>query len=923
MPEAGQTPGGPLVGRDEELATLRDALVAASGHDGRVALVTGPAGVGKTTLVTAACRDTRRPVAVGRCAADTAAVPLWPWRRAAHGTPAATVLERLAREESTGAGAGGLASEHLARTAEAADAVAEGIDGGTVVVLEDLHWADAWSTELLGHLGVHASGGPTLVATSRRPPVAAGLADLLRVPTTCHVPLAGLGVEAVAAYLAATEGREVTPARVAEVTAATGGLPWLLAATVGRDPGRARADVAAAALAGLDAAQRDVLTTAAVLGEVLDLDLLTAVTGRSRAEVAGALSLARGAGVVRDGRFVHDLVREVVAEHARADPADLCLAAAEHVLASGDPARSLTWWVRSPPAASVRRRGAGAAADAARAAVLRGTLDDARRLLDGWSGDPAVSGEPALLADLCLLQAEVAFGAGAIGACLEHLARAAEAAVATAPPDRAGLLARTALTCWGVGYPQARDAVIGFCELALAEEQPADVRARLVAQLAAAVADVPDLPRARALTVQAVALARASGDDRALLDAARAEEITLVEAGDCGAARWDVATRAVAAASRLGLVLPLVIAHGWQLTASLELARPAAAEDAVTAMEGIGRRHGGYPRWHACRAGAALAAMRGRFAEGAALNAAALEAVPAAHDPVANGLAHQLGLHMAWVSGDVSWLLPTTEATLAEHPAIPVVLVARAVLAHLRGERSTAAQIVAQLVALPPEELWDERGRAVAFHLAQLVCEAGEPEQVRWMLAVLDGFREHDGVIGVHTAHVVGSPRRVIGLLHARQGEHVAAEQHLRAALAADSAMSAAPFVVHDLLGLAEVAAATGRGGEAAALASRAARGARALGMPGPGKRARRLLGTGEPAGAGSPLTPREREVMALVRRGSSNHEIASRLYLSERTVETHVSNLLRKLGHANRRELLVADGPGPHEQGPAGSGPV
>jgi DNA-binding NarL/FixJ family response regulator len=51
-------------------------------------------------------------------------------------------------------------------------------------------------------------------------------------------------------------------------------------------------------------------------------------------------------------------------------------------------------------------------------------------------------------------------------------------------------------------------------------------------------------------------------------------------------------------------------------------------------------------------------------------------------------------------------------------------------------------------------------------------------------------------------------------------------------------------------------------------------------------------------------LTPREREVLRLIARGYTYREAASELVLSERTIETHVSSVLRKLQLSNRREL-------------------
>jgi DNA-binding CsgD family transcriptional regulator/tetratricopeptide (TPR) repeat protein len=59
-------------------------------------------------------------------------------------------------------------------------------------------------------------------------------------------------------------------------------------------------------------------------------------------------------------------------------------------------------------------------------------------------------------------------------------------------------------------------------------------------------------------------------------------------------------------------------------------------------------------------------------------------------------------------------------------------------------------------------------------------------------------------------------------------------------------------------------------------------------------------------SGDGSPLTPRERAVTELVAQGKSNRAIAEELVLSERTVETHVSNILGKLGFTSRAQIVA-----------------
>ena len=53
-------------------------------------------------------------------------------------------------------------------------------------------------------------------------------------------------------------------------------------------------------------------------------------------------------------------------------------------------------------------------------------------------------------------------------------------------------------------------------------------------------------------------------------------------------------------------------------------------------------------------------------------------------------------------------------------------------------------------------------------------------------------------------------------------------------------------------------------------------------------------------------LTAREREVAALIAQGLSNQAIATKLILSERTVETHVASILSKLGHASRAQIAA-----------------
>jgi DNA-binding CsgD family transcriptional regulator len=58
--------------------------------------------------------------------------------------------------------------------------------------------------------------------------------------------------------------------------------------------------------------------------------------------------------------------------------------------------------------------------------------------------------------------------------------------------------------------------------------------------------------------------------------------------------------------------------------------------------------------------------------------------------------------------------------------------------------------------------------------------------------------------------------------------------------------------------------------------------------------------------GATSPLTPRKQEVAGFIAEGLSNREIADRLVISQRTAETHVANVLAKLGFTSRTQVAV-----------------
>ena len=139
---APRLPDWPLVGRDDQLALLVDALAAAEQGAPRFAALTGEPGIGKSRLcgeLAARAAANGAKVVVGRCSQDDGAPPLWPWRQVLRGLGA-----ELAVPDADDEGA-------EFRTWEAiADRVTEAARNETVVVvLDDLHWADRSSLRVL------------------------------------------------------------------------------------------------------------------------------------------------------------------------------------------------------------------------------------------------------------------------------------------------------------------------------------------------------------------------------------------------------------------------------------------------------------------------------------------------------------------------------------------------------------------------------------------------------------------------------------------------------------------------------------------------------------------------------------------------------------------------------------------------------
>jgi DNA-binding CsgD family transcriptional regulator len=389
-----------FVGRGPERGLLRERIVASAGGGGGLVLIAGDAGIGKTTLVAAARQDAADRgfrCAVGGSFDLTATPPFGPWREIATvltgpGRPTwpSAVLGDPGRSETD-------VSEVFAGVARVLAAAA--VETPLLVVLEDMHWADPVSIDLLRAVARQAIGLPILLVATYRPeevdrshPLYGRLPALLRETGAERIDLRPLTdgdlVELAVARYALPEadtGRlvaylrdnaEGSPLYVSEVLRSLeedgalrqsaagwrlGPLPKLPVPTLLRQVIDGRVD-------RLGEAARQSLTFAAVIGEDIPLDLWIEA-GEWSEEILGPIVeralAARVLDADADGsrvRFAHALIRKTlyegssplqrrrwhrrIAEALSAGPATDPDEVAHHLQRAGD-ARAVEWLVRA------------------------------------------------------------------------------------------------------------------------------------------------------------------------------------------------------------------------------------------------------------------------------------------------------------------------------------------------------------------------------------------------------------------------------------------------------------------------------------------------------------------------------------------------------------------------------------------------
>jgi DNA-binding SARP family transcriptional activator len=349
---------GELLGRQVVLDGLRAAVAEAAAGRGRLLLVDGPAGMGKTSVLEALVDEVARAggLALRGAGVATGAMPaLWPWvtivRQLTAARPdlvegaAATSAGALVLlDPSVGTGASSIpwASDDpaLARTRlyrAVIDLVGgQAATGLVAVVIDDAQWLDPETVSLLA-LAVDelTDRGVLFVLAGRsdEPAAVEAVAAAVRRTAVVRMPLEGLDEADVGRVVQRVSGMPADPSVAAAVFARTAGNPFfvlelvqLLTSERRLDPRGAYdflpdgvRDVLRRRLDRLPEQTLALLTVAALVGRAVGVELLTQVTGLDEDAVLGGCESAVLAGLLVDGGYdgfaiSHDLVRQTLDE---------------------------------------------------------------------------------------------------------------------------------------------------------------------------------------------------------------------------------------------------------------------------------------------------------------------------------------------------------------------------------------------------------------------------------------------------------------------------------------------------------------------------------------------------------------------------------------------------------------------------------
>jgi DNA-binding SARP family transcriptional activator/tetratricopeptide (TPR) repeat protein len=847
---------GAFVGRDGELAELLAGLDDAFAGQGRLFLVGGEPGIGKSRLADeligrARARGAR--VLVGRCWEAGGAPAYWPWVeslrayiregdadtvRAQLGTGAADLAQLLPelRELDPGLAEPPAAEPEGARfrlfEAAAAFLVEASRARALVLVLDDLHAADEPSLLLLQFLARRLRDSRLLVVGAYRDVdpspsegLTAALTELVREPATSTLTLAGFGEGDIARFIELTAGEASNEGLVAALHEETDGNPLFvgemvrLLATEGTLDHATEAselaipqsvrDVIARRLRHLSPECNRVLLVASVLGREFGLDALASVSGTAEDELLETLDEAMVARAVSDIpgirgrlRFSHVLIRDTLYESltgARRVRQHRLAVGALETLYGDEPGPHLAELAHHALAGSDFDRALRYAQRAAERALVLLAYEEAARLnetaLDAL--ELAAPDDERTRLDLLLALGEAQARAGEMTAAKDTYLAASELARRLELPRE---LAQAAVGYGGrIAFERASSdtRLVPLLEEGLAslDEDDVELRVKLLARLGGALRDEPSRERRDRLTAKAIELARGIDDVGALLSALDGRAAA-INGPDNVAERLALATELCSLAERSGDLQQGVHGNIHLYLAHLELGNP---DEAVRSLEAATRAA------ERLRQPAQLWQVHG----GRAMLAIATGDLVAAEDLISRAFAfgersQRMATGVFWLQryalldffDDLTELEPVLEELIAGYPSRPVF---RCVLAHLyaRLGRLDAARVVLDELAaddfsLLPFDMEWLFGMSVLAETSTLVGDAPSAAGAHRLLAPWAGSNVIDMAEGMR-----GSVSRYLGLLATTLGRFDEAAAHYDAALAMNERMNARPWLAH------------------------------------------------------------------------------------------------------------------------------
>jgi DNA-binding NarL/FixJ family response regulator len=360
-------------------------------------------------------------------------------------------------------------------------------------------------------------------------------------------------------------------------------------------------------------------------------------------------------------------------------------------------------------------------------------------------------------------------------------------------------------------------------------------------------------------------------------------------------------------AAPTGRPLAALWGHLWISDAAMQAGDLATADEHVAAIGGIAE-HTGLPvaRWHHLRRRAALAGMTGGLQLSRRLSDEARSVTADWSDESADGAYIGHSMFLALVRGDPSDIAPGWRALLDDLGRQPPA--ARAGLAAallIDGDPDHARALYAPLVE-QLDRMRDARTLTSVAYLCEVAIGLADVAGCRLLRTVLAEVFDGVVVFGTGTIFYTGALARIRAELALVCGDTAAAATEFAEAERVNTALGARPYLAHTRDGLARLAHAAGDFAAAARHAKAAAAAARALDLPGLLRAATALLERiAADTATADPFTPREREIAELVGRARTNRDIAAELVVSERTVESHVHNILAKTGTASRKEFI------------------